>query len=323
MFLGKSFIKRLNKMKLKEHVDMYGHVHLEQIYNGKKGTPTMGGIIIIFSILISSLLWARLDNMMIWFSVFSIIWFGAFGFLDDYTKMKTKKGLSRTHKLIIQILFGLGFGFLAVSHGLVSTDINLPFLKNFVINLGWLYIFWACLVLVSTTNAVNFTDGLDGLAIGSVVMVASVLAIASYIVGHVNFSKYLFIPYVSGAGELTVICCSIIGAGLGFLWFNSQPAEVFMGDVGSSSLGGVLGVIALLMKEEYLIVIAGGLFVLEAFSVVAQIFSVRFLKKRIFKAAPFHHHLQLLGWTESKITIRLWIISFILAILSLITLKLR
>ncbi len=323
LFLGRRFISHLKTMKMQEHIDMYGHVHLEKIYNGKEGTPTMGGILIIFSIIISILLLARLDTILVWFCIFALVWFGFFGFLDDTRKMRTKKGLRRSEKLSAQILFGIILGVLLVGLRVIPTNLNLPFLKNIVVDLSIFYVVWVCLVVTSTTNAVNFTDGFDGLAIMSVVMVALVLSIVSYIVGHIKFSSYLFIPYVPRAGELTVVCAAIAGAGLGFLWFNSHPAEVFMGDVGSSALGGILGVVALCIRQECLLVIAGGLFVFEAFSVVLQICSVRFFGRRIFKAAPFHHHLSILGWKEPKIIARLWIISALFLVLSLLTLKIR
>ncbi len=323
IFLGGWFIHRLKRMRIQEHIDMYGNVHLEKIFNGKKGTPTMGGIMIICSVVFSSLLWARLDNVFVWVCLASIIWFGFFGFLDDYLKMKTKKGLSRGQKLLTQVVFGLILGFFILYFKIIPDSLTLPFFKEAAAKLGVFYVLWAVLVLVCTTNAVNFTDGLDGLAIGSIVMVSFVFIIVSYIAGNVKFSSYLFIPYIPGGGEVSIICASIVGAGLGFLWFNCYPAQVFMGDVGSLALGGVLGVIALLIKEEYLLVVAGGLFVLEGFSVLLQILSVKLRSKKVFKAAPLHHHYQILNLPESKITVRFWIISVILAVISLATLKIR
>ena len=224
---------------------------------------------------------------------------------------------------MVQIFFGLMFGLFVLYFKIIPDSLTLPFFKEAVIKLGVFYVLWATLVIVCTTNAVNFTDGLDGLAIGSIVMVAFVFSIVSYIAGHIKFSTYLFIPYIRGSGEISIVCASVVGAGLGFLWFNCHPAEVFMGDVGSLALGGLLGVVSLLIKEEYLLVIAGGLFVLEGLSVLLQILSVKLRGKKIFKAAPLHHHYQILHLPESKITVRFWIISIILAVISLATLKIR
>lgn len=316
-------INRLKCLKIIERIDMYGHVHLESLYEGKKGTPTMGGILIIASVIISTLLWARLDHSLIWVCIFTIASLGALGLADDYRKLKKGKGLSRIQKLFFQIAIGCILGSLIIIDKNLSTILDFPFFKRVVVDLGYFYIFWVTLLIVSTSNAVNFTDGLDGLAIGAVLINALLFAILSYLAGHIKFAQYLFIPYVRGAGELTVLCLSLLGAGLGFLWFNSYPAEVFMGDVGALSLGGIIGTIALLIKKEFFLFISGGLFVIEAFSVILQILSVRLRKKRLFKAAPLHHHLQLLGWREPKIIVRLWIFSIICAVVSLLMLKVR
>jgi len=323
MFFWKFTIKRLKRLQIIEKIDMYGHVHLESLYAGKKGTPTMGGVLIIFSILISTLLWVRWDNYFMWFTVFVMLALGAVGLFDDLQKTKTGKGFSRSKKLILQIIVGIILGVFVVLTKNLSTVLDVPFLKRVAIDLGYFYIFWAALIVISTSNAVNFTDGLDGLAIGAIIINSILFAFLSYLTGHIKFAHYLFIPFISGAGELSIICFSLVGAGLAFLWFNSYPAEVFMGDVGALALGGILGAIALFVKKEFLLVISGGLFVAEALSVILQILSVRLRGKKLFKAAPLHHHLQLMGWKESKIIIRLWIISIICAVASILTLKLR
>lgn len=302
---------------------MYGHLKLQAIFNGKKGTPTMGGVLIVSSILISTFLWSRLDNAFIWLSLGILFWFGILGFFDDYQKFKNKKGLSRTPKLIAQLSLGAVLGFLILRFEILEPRVHFPFFKEAVLNLGYLYIIWTALVICASCNSVNFTDGLDGLAIGSILMVSLVFSVFSYISGNAAFSEYLLFPFVRDSGELSVFCSCILGAGLGFLWFNAQPAEVFMGDVGSSALGGVLGAVAIFTRKELWLLIAGGLFVIEALSVILQIASVKIFKKKLFKAAPFHHHLQLLGWPESKITVRLWIISSLFAALAFATLKIR
>jgi phospho-N-acetylmuramoyl-pentapeptide-transferase len=323
MFLGSRFIRYLRRIHLEEHVDMYGHVKLEQIFSGKRGTPTMGGILIGFSIIVSVLLCARLDTMFIWLSLGMMAWFMSCGLLDDYLKLKTKKGLNRIQKLSLQIVGGVGLGGVLYATQTLNPTINFPFLKDMAVNIGAFYVLWVALVVTATCNAVNFTDGLDGLAMGSVLMVALVFSILSYITGNAVLSNYLLVQNIPGSGELAVVCSCILGAGLGFLWFNAHPAEVFMGDVGSSLLGGLLGTIAVLVKKELLLLIAGGLFVLEALSVIGQIFWVRVFGKRLLSAAPFHHHLRLSGWDETKVTTRLWILSMLFAALSLMTLKIR
>lgn len=316
-------LKRLKRLQIVEKIDMYGHVRLESLFEGKKGTPTMGGILIIFSIVVSMVLWARWDNTLVWLSMYTIVTLGAVGLWDDLLKIKKGKGLSRSRKLLLQIVIGMGLGVFVVCNKHLSTSLDLPFIKRVVIDLGVFYIFWAALVVVATSNAVNFTDGLDGLAIGAIIINSLIFALLSYLSGHIKFAHYLFIPYINGGGELMVLCFALIGAGLGFLWFNSYPAQVFMGDVGSLALGGIIGAIALFIKKEFLLIMTGGLFVMEALSVILQILSVRLRGKKIFRAAPLHHHLQLLGWKEPKIIVRLWIVSIICAVASLLTLKLR
>jgi len=323
MLLWKFTLQRLKKLKMVERIDMYGHVHLESLHGSKKGTPTMGGVLIIFAISVSTLLWARWDSYFTWAIMSVMLSLGAIGLWDDILKIKIGKGLSRRQKLISQSLIGLLLGVVLVLNQDFPTSWHLPFLKKVVIDLGCFYVFWAALMIVATSNAVNFTDGLDGLAIGAVVINSLIFGILSYIVGHVIFANYLFIPYVEGAGELTIFCLGLTGAGLAFLWFNSYPAEVFMGDVGALALGGVIGATALLIKQEFLLLISGGLFVVEALSVILQIASVRFRGKKLLRAAPLHHHFQILGWREPKIIIRFWIVSIVCAVTALLTLKLR
>jgi len=324
MFVFWKFIKKyLEKFQFTETVDMYGNSGLESLHKSKEGTPTMGGLLIIGSVLVSGLLWTRLNVGYTWYVLLIMVLLGSLGFADDFLKVKKGKGLSRSEKLVSQIIIGCAVGLVICLNKNISTVIDLPFLKRVQIDLGYFYMFWGSLVIVATSNAVNFTDGLDGLAIGGVICSSLVFAILAYLSGHIKFSQYLFIPYINNVGELTVICAALLGAGLGFLWFNSHPAEIFMGDTGALALGGILGAIALLIKKEFLLFIAGGIFVLEALSVVLQILSLRLCGKRVFKAAPLHHHFQLMGWPESKIIVRFWIISILFAACSLLTLKLR
>lgn len=323
MLLWKFTVKRLERLRMIERIDMYGHIHLETLNAGKKGTPTMGGILIIFSICISTLLWARWDNYFIWLSLMVIVALGLVGLSDDFLKTKRGKGLTRWEKLFWQSVVGFLLGVLVVINKNLYTTLNFPFLKKLVIDLGCFYIFWVILMIVATSNAVNFTDGLDGLAIGTLIVNSFIFGLLSYIVGNIKFANYLFIPYIKEAGELSVFCFSLMGAGLGFLWFNFYPAEVFMGDVGALALGGAIGAVALCIKQEFLLFISGGLFVVEALSVILQISSVKLRGKKLFKAAPLHHHFQILGWKEPKIIIRFWIFSIICAVLALLTLKLR
>lgn len=323
MLLWKFTLQRLKKLKMVERIDMYGHVHLESLHGEKRGTPTMGGVLIIFSMCVSTLVWARWDSYFTWAVMLVMLGLGLIGLRDDILKIKRGKGLSRRQKLISQGLIGLLLGAALVLNQNFPTSWHLPFLKRLAVDLGCFYVFWAALMIVATSNAVNFTDGLDGLAIGAVVINSLIFGILSYIVGHITFANYLFIPYVEGAGELTIFCLALAGAGLAFLWFNSYPAEVFMGDVGALALGGVIGATALLIKQEFLLFISGGLFVFEALSVILQIASVRLRGKKLLRAAPLHHHFQILGWKEPKIIIRFWIVSIICAVMALITLKIR
>lgn len=322
---GPYFIRRLSGLKIREITKRKDAPALDQFQHSKEGTPTMGGLIIIGSILISVLLWADMTNRYILLTTFVCIWLTLLGFADDYIKLTKPqgRGIAKRTKMIWQIMIGCFVGAYVYFNPATPPSVTFPFFKDLVINLGIFYLPFVALVVVGTSNAVNLTDGLDGLAIGCVLTVAVTLAILSYIVGHIQFSDYLFVPYVPGAGELTVFCAAIIGASLGFLWFNCHPATVFMGDVGSLPLGGTLGVIAVLIKKEHLLLIAGGIFVVEALSVILQIYSLRWTGKRMFKMSPIHHHFQLSGWRESKIIVRFWIVSVILAMLALTMLKIR
>ena len=318
-------IRKLKAAKIGENIRKEESADLYNLHQTKQGTPTMGGILILAAILTSIFLWADITNRYILIGTFSILWLGITGFIDDYIKQlkRRSKGLMIRTKLLGQIILGLLIGIYLFLNPQFSTKLDIPFLKLIHINLGIFYVFLVALVICGSSNAVNLTDGLDGLAIGIVIMVAMSFSVLSYISGHMEFSQYLFIPYLEGSGELAIFCASIAGAGLGFLWFNCYPASIFMGDVGSLPLGGALGVVAVLIKKELLLVIVGGIFVVEAISVILQVGSYRMRGKRIFRIAPLHHHLQFIGWPESKVIVRFWIITALLALLTLVTLKIR
>lgn len=294
-------------------------------HEGKRGTPTMGGIVVVAAVLVSTLLLADLSNLKVWLTIVIMSGFAYLGFVDDWKKIEKQdsKGLSERGKLIAQ--FGLGAGAAVILQLMgVSTDLYVPFMKDVTIHLGVVgFILFSSFVLVATSNAVNFTDGLDGLAIGPVMTVACTYGIFAYLAGNAIYADYLGIHYESGAGEIAIILASMFAAGLGFLWYNTFPAQVFMGDTGSMALGGTLGFIAVLVKQELILVVAGGVFVMEAASVVIQRYYYKFTKRRVFRMAPIHHHFELAGWAEPKIIVRFWIISIVLAIVSLTSLKLR
>lgn len=325
IILGPLIIKKLSKLKIGELIQNRNCSPLYILHKQKEGTPTFGGVLIIVAIVLSTLLWGRLDNSYILLLLISVIWLGIVGFIDDYLKVVKKKsaGLSVTTKLLGQFLLGLFVGIIVLYDKRISPTLSIPFYKDLLINLGFFYLPFVILVIMSCSNSVNLTDGLDGLAIGCVVIAASAYAVLSYITGHVDFSTYLKVFYNPGAGELTVFCSSIAGASLGFLWFNSHPASIFMGDTGSLALGGVLGVIAVLIKKELLLFLVGGIFVIEILSVVLQVISYKFRGKRIFLVAPLHHHFQLRGWAEPKVIVRFWIVAISLALFALATLKLQ
>ncbi len=326
--LGPLIIKKLSRFKVRERIGKEDCPELRNLHQGKEGTPTMGGIIILAGILLSIFLWTDLQNRFIILVLFSTLWLGLLGFVDDYLKLVRKKptGLRVKTKLTGQLFLGLLIGLYLYfyppnsEHG---RELVFPFFKDLFLPLSWLYIPFVMLVIVGTSNAVNLTDGLDGLAIGCIGIAASAYAGMSYIAGHSKISAYLGIVPVAGSGELAVFLAAIVGAGLGFLWFNSYPAQVFMGDTGSLALGGVLGIVAVIIQQELLLLLVGGVFVLEALSVILQVISYRWRKKRIFKVAPLHHHFELRGWAEPKVIVRFWILAVIFALLSLSTLKLR
>ncbi len=293
----------------------------------KIGTPTMGGVLILLGLFSGILLWGDLSNSYIWFLLFIVIAFGLLGAYDDYQKIKFKNssGISFRFKIISQILIAV-IGMLMISHFSQNeelTNLYFPFFKNLIINLGWFFIPFSVFIIVGSSNAVNLTDGLDGLATVPVILVAGCFALISYVTGNIVFSEYLQITYIQGMGEVSVFCGSIIGACLGFLWFNAPPAKIFMGDTGSLALGGSLGAVGVITKHEIVLAITGGLFVLEAVSVIVQVLSFKLTGKRVFKMAPIHHHFEKKGWAESTVVIRFWIISIILAMIGLATLKLR
>ncbi|MBJ6126745.1 phospho-N-acetylmuramoyl-pentapeptide-transferase [Microvirga splendida] len=293
----------------------------------KRGTPTMGGLMILAGVLVSTLLWANLENHYVWIVLFVTVGFGAIGFYDDYLKVtkQSHKGFSGRSRLTIEAIIAvvacLAISFMATPG--LANKLALPFSKDLIINLGWFYVIFAGFVIVGAGNAVNITDGLDGLAIVPVMIAAGTFGFIAYLSGNAVFSNYLQIHFVPGTGELAVLCGALIGAGLGFLWFNAPPAQIFMGDTGSLALGGMLGAIAVAAKHEIVLAIVGGLFVLEILSVIIQVTSFKLTGKRVFKMAPIHHHFEQLGWTEPQVVIRFWIIAVVLALTGLATLKLR
>lgn len=321
-FLGPWVIRRLSILQVGQYIRNDGpQTHLK-----KAGTPTMGGTLIISSVVVATLLWSDLSNYFVWIVLLVTVGFGGVGFADDYLMQvkKQSRGLSARSKLGLQIVIALLAGILVYVNPDFNTCVTLPFLKNISPDLGWGYIFFGALVIVGASNAVNLTDGLDGLAIGPVTVAAGTYMIFSYIAGHVKIASYLQVSYVAGGGEMAVFCGALAGAGLGFLWFNAYPAQIFMGDVGSLPLGAALGSVAVITKQEILLMLVGGLFVVEALSVI---FQVGFFKatrgRRIFKMAPLHHHFELKGWPEPKVIVRFWIIAIMLALISMSTLKLR
>lgn len=326
LIFGPFVIKKLKEFKMGQVIrGKSDSERLHELQLAKQGTPTMGGILILLAIFLSTFLWADMSNKYVWMVMLGSFWLGVTGFYDDYLKytQQSSKGLSSKAKFFSQLVLGLIIGILLYLEPNNSSIIDFPFVKNFSLDLGIFYIIFVMIVITGSSNAVNLTDGLDGLAIGTVVMATIAFTILCYVVGNIKFSNYLLIPYIKGAGELTVFCASMIGAGLGFLWFNCYPATVFMGDVGALSLGGALGIIALIIKNELILVIVGGIFVIEALSVILQVLSFKFTGKRIFKCSPLHHHFQFLGWSENKVIVRFWIIASILAMLTLVTLKTR
>ena len=328
LFLGPYMIRKLREFQVGQVIRQEGPA----THRTKAGTPTMGGVLILTSAILPTLLWANLQNAFIWVAVLATLAFGAVGFLDDYLKIvrRSHHGLRPRYKFGCQILIALGIGFVLLAlastepQPLYNTRLVFPFFKRFIPDLGWIYAAFAVLVLVGSTNAVNLTDGLDGLAISIFAVAAAAYTALSYVSGHRDFADYLQIARFSPlSGELTIFCGSLVGASLGFLWWNSYPADIFMGDVGSLGLGGAIGTVALLIKQEILLVIVGGVFVLEALSVIIQVASFKMTGKRVFRMAPLHHHFELIGWSEPKVITRFVIAAIVFALFSLTTLKLR
>jgi phospho-N-acetylmuramoyl-pentapeptide-transferase len=323
--LGPWLIERMRSIKLGQYIREEG----PKSHQMKAGTPTMGGILINIAILIPTILWADIYNPYIWIVLFVTFAYGAIGFIDDYRKLAKKQNLGLTAKekfsaqILVALIAGLGIAYLPTIHNNYSTVLTFPFLKFLHLNLGWFYIPFIVVILVGASNAVNLTDGLDGLAIGSTLIAAVTYTVLTYAAGNFTVANYLRIAWVPQAGELAVFCGAMVGASLGFLWFNAHPAEIFMGDVGSLALGGAIGCLAVMIKQELLLVLVGGLFVVEALSVIIQVLSFKITGRRVFKMSPLHHHFELSGWKETKVVVRFWIIAIMFALLALATLKLR
>jgi len=323
LLLGPWFIRRLTELRIGQSVRNDG----PQSHLSKSGTPTMGGALILSAIFISTLLWADLSNRYVWVVLIVTAVFGAVGWVDDYRKVakRDSRGLPGRWKYFWQSIAGFGAAIFLyyTAQTPAETQLFIPFFKNVAWDLGLFYIVFTYFVIVGTSNAVNLTDGLDGLAIMPSVMVAAALGLIAYLAGNVKFSEYLHIAYVPGAGELVVFCCALVGAGLGFLWFNTYPAQVFMGDVGALALGAALGLIAVIIRHEIVLFIMGGIFVLETVSVILQVASFKLTGRRIFRMAPIHHHFELKGWPEPRVIVRFWIITLVLVLIGLATLKIR
>ncbi|AOY59551.1 MULTISPECIES: phospho-N-acetylmuramoyl-pentapeptide-transferase [Desulfococcus] len=321
-FLGPWMIRKLREMQVGQYVRDDGpQTHLK-----KAGTPTMGGTLILVATVASILIWMDLLNFYVWVILMAVVGNGTIGFLDDYLMQvkKRSKGLSARQKLMLQFAVALAVGWMLYQYPGFDTRLTLPFFKKVSPDLGWGYILFAALVITGTSNAVNLTDGLDGLAIGPVIVASVTYMIFAYVTGHVRIAEYLQINYVPNSGEISIFCGILAGSGLGFLWFNAYPAQVFMGDVGSLSLGAAIGTVAVITKQEIMLILVGGLFVIEALSVIFQVGFFKLTKgRRIFRMAPLHHHFELKGWPEPKVIVRFWIISVALALVSLSTLKLR
>ncbi len=339
ILLGPLLIRKLRDFQIGQHIREDG----PKSHMKKAGTPTMGGLLIVMAVVVSTLLWANLRNRYVWIAMFGMVGFGAVGFYDDFTKVRKMRnlGLTARTKILLQVAVSLVIGFILLglhAQRAYSTEVNVPFFKQFRPNLlisdflhnPWTYplaflgfYIFVAFILVGASNAVNLTDGLDGLAIGLMIIAAGAVTVLTYVTGHADFAKYLDLARLPGASELTIFCGALTGASIGFLWYNAHPAEIFMGDVGSLALGGALGTVAVLIKQEILLVFIGGVYVLEALSVILQVGSFKLRGKRIFKMAPLHHHFEALGWQESKIIVRFWIAGLVMALFALTTLKLR
>ena len=339
LVLGPWMTRKLRALQVGQYIREEG----PQSHQSKAGTPTMGGVLIVIAIIVPTLLWANLTNVYVWIAMAATGIFAAIGFLDDYNKVVRKRnlGLTGRTKLLLQILTSFGVGIVLLmmrASGLYSSELIMPFFKNvrpdmviqpllanpYLVPVAILpFLAFLVLVIVGSSNAVNLTDGLDGLAIGCVVIAGGAFTVLTYVTSHARFAEYLDIQHEPAVGELTIFCGSLVGAAIGFLWYNAHPAEMFMGDVGSLALGGALGTVAVMIKQEILLVFVGGVFVLEAISVILQVASFKLTGKRIFKMAPIHHHFELVGWSESKIIVRFWIVALVFALFALTTLKLR
>ncbi len=322
LVVGPWLIRKLQSLQIDQQIREDG----PQSHLVKKGTPTMGGVLIIFAVVISTLLWANFSVKYVWLILLVTVGYGLIGFVDDYRKLngKNSKGISGKTRLAAEILIAVFVSMILYLKPGFNSQITIPFFKTVLPNLGWGYVLLSTFIIVGAANAVNLTDGLDGLAIGPAIICFATYVLFAYLAGNVKVASYLQITYVSGAGELAVFCGALVGATLGFLWFNAYPAEVFMGDVGSLSLGGALGTMAIITKQEILLAIVGGIFVVETFSVIFQVGYFKLTGgKRIFRMAPLHHHFELKGWAEPKVIVRFWIISILLALMAISTLKLR
>jgi len=322
LVLGRWLIRKLQDLQIDQQIREDG----PQTHQVKKGTPTMGGILIIFAVVISTVLWANLSVYYIWLALLVTVGYGLIGFIDDYSKLagKSSRGLSGKKRLAAEIAIALFVGLILYFKPGFNTQITVPFFKTVLPNIGWGYVVLSVFIIVGAANAVNLTDGLDGLATGPAAICFATYLFFAYFAGNIKVAQYLQIPYVSGVGELSVFCGALLGAAIGFLWFNAYPAEIFMGDVGSLSMGGALGAVAIMTKQEILLAIVGGVFVMETFSVIFQVGYFKLTGgKRIFRMAPIHHHFELKGWAEPKVIVRFWIISILLALMAIITLKLR
>ncbi|MCB1919025.1 MAG: phospho-N-acetylmuramoyl-pentapeptide-transferase [Candidatus Competibacteraceae bacterium] len=323
LIIGPAMIRRLSHYQIGQHIREDG----PKSHFSKAGTPTMGGALILVAIAVATLLWADPRNRYVWIVLLTTLAFGAIGWADDYKKLilRNSKGLSARTKYSWQSCVGLSAALLLyfTAQTPVETDLIVPFFKNVAVNLGWLFIPLTYFVIVGSSNAVNLTDGLDGLAIVPTTMVAGALAVFCYASGNRIFAEYLGIPHVPGVGELTVFCAALVGAGLGFLWFNAYPAQVFMGDVGALALGAALGVVAVAVRQELVLFVMGGVFVMETVSVILQVASFKLTGRRIFRMAPLHHHFELEGWPEPRVIVRFWIITIVLVLFGLATLKVR
>ena len=330
LLFGNYVIRKLVSLKIGQPIRSASEVRqLAELHGGKQGTPTMGGVLIIGAVALASLLWARPDNLFVWLALFSMLYLGALGFIDDYLKVTKKKsdGISGRLKLFFQIALAGVVTVFFLFNPLIEVQarsLYLPFFKlPVIVNMGAFTFLFFALVIVGASNAVNLTDGLDGLATGCTVTVAFAYALLTYAAGNFRIAQYLQVPFYTYSGELSIFCAALVGAGLGFLWFNCYPAKVFMGDTGSLAIGGSIGVVAICCKQELLLIVVGGVFVLEAISVILQVLSFKLTGKRLFAMSPLHHHFELSGWKENTVIVRFWILSIVFALLGLATLKLR